>query len=125
MEQETISASDVLKMVMQSYFHAKNGTNPQTFAERWGIEGSFVKKTVPVPTLVKMVQNHRLFISPSKREEGVLEKVKSGHRNPVIITKVFDSPYPFTVVDGTHSLDAAARAGDKTIEVIMPVDVDL
>ena len=124
-ESSLLPAEQVLAMVMSSYYSKKNNVNPEKYAERWGIQGDFEQRAVPVETLVHMVRNHRLFISPSKTEQGVIEKVKSGHRNPVIITKPGDFHYPYVVVDGNHSLDAAARAGDETIEVIMPVGTKL
>ena len=125
LESETIPAEEVLRMIMAGYYQRMNNANPESYIKRFGVQGDFIRTRVPVADLVRMVERRRLFISPSKREEGVLEKMKSGQRNPVIITCPEDHPYPFVVVDGNHSLDAAARAGDKDIEVIMPVGAKL
>jgi hypothetical protein len=51
--------------------------------------------------------------------------LKTGQRSPVIITTQGFSQFSYVVIDGTHSLIAAARAGDPTIEVIMPENVTL
>lgn len=121
----TIPAEEVLSMIMGGYYQRKNNANPDTYTQRFGVQGDFIRTRVPIADLVRMVQRRRLFISPSKREDGVLEKMKSGQRNPVIITCPEDHPYPFVVVDGNHSLDAAARSGDEDIEVIMPANAKL
>ena len=125
LESEVISAEEVLRIVMNGFYQKKNKVNPEVYVRRFGIQGDFEKRIIPVATLVKMANTRRLYISPSKTEQGVIDKINSGERNPVIITMPEDHPFKFMVVDGTHSLDAAARAGDKNIEVIMPVGVEL
>ena len=125
LENEIIPAEDVLRIIMGGYYQQKNGVNPEVYTKKFGVQGDFVRRTIPTEKLVWMVNRRMLFISPSKTEQGVLAKVNSGERNPIIITKPQNHSFPYMVIDGTHSLDAAVRAGDKTVEVIMPVDMNI
>jgi len=87
------------------------------YAERFGVEGNFHHVEIPTDQLAKNLQSGHLRRSNSIDADSVSGKVKSGDRNPVIITK--EPGKGSLVVDGNHSLQAAIDNGDKTVKAIV------
>jgi hypothetical protein len=113
----TISAEDVLNIIKSSP-NQQTRENWQKYAERWGITGTFEKIKVPALSLAKLVENHRMYISKYD-EADVNNKMKNRNFNPVIIGTEGFSQFPFVVLDGTHSLVAAARLSHQTKQPIV------
>jgi hypothetical protein len=62
-------------------------TDWSQFVDRWGITGNFVQKTVSVATLVKLVQNFRMYLS--KYSEADVENrttISCYHYHPRILS---------------------------------------
>lgn len=89
----------------------------EKYAERFGIEGKFHHVEIPTDELAKNLESGHLRRSNSVNADTVKNKVESGDRNPVLITK--EPGKGSLVVDGNHSLQAAIQNGDKTVKAIV------
>lgn len=125
------SALDILNMVRQSpNMPQRSDEEWQRYAEQFGIEGDFHMVDYPAITLGEMVDNHRLYLSKYDPQE-VESKMQTRQFNPIILT---DTPSRRYVIDGTHSLVAAARLAAQmpprqrhtlTVKVIKPVGMQI
>ena len=124
LENVNIDAAEVLQMIQQSpQFQSVKVSSEywERYAERWGIKGTFVRTRLPVKEVVDLI-NNKLYIQISKsiNQQEVQNKIKSGSRNPMIIGRSNSGGIPYTILDGSHSLDAAFQAGDEWIDAIVP-----
>jgi hypothetical protein len=70
---------------------------------------------------VDLVNNRRrIMISKNRDSQDVQNKLQSGIRNPLIIGQPPSEPFPYAILDGSHSLEAAHYAGDQWIDAIVP-----
>lgn len=115
-----IDADDVLGQIQRSPQFQGREVDWKAYADRWGVAGqTFRRAEVPVATLAKLTQDHRLLISKAVDRAAVDDKKRSGQRNPIIITAPDNEPYPLAVLDGTHTLHAAHEAGDENAAVVL------
>lgn len=124
-------AEEVLKMIQASPNHqAKidSGVADQSYwdkyRDRWGVHGEFVEMKMPVSYLVNLIDNERKMYISKYDDKEVQAKQMARRFNKVIITRSTSSgaPVPLVVVDGTHSLVAAARNKEAEIDVIISRD---
>lgn len=119
LEQQTLSAGQVLAMIQRS--PQSSDIDWLKYAERWGITDTFVYTKVSVDKLVQLNHNFRLGVSQNL-DRNEIERKKNGSLNPVIITAPKNEVRPLFVVDGTHSLVAAYERGDKEVDAIISQD---
>lgn len=124
LENNLIDAAQVLQMIQQSpQFRARVDMPPdywERYADQWGVQGTFVRVRLSVAKLVDLINNRRrLMISKNRDSQDVQGKLQSGARNPVIIGQP-SGPFPYAILDGSHSLEAAHYAGDEWIDAIVP-----
>ncbi len=116
-ESKKMEAADVLARVKASPQFKDKDVDWDRFADRNGLEGDFHTGKASVKDLMKMVESGHLRVSKNIDNAAVSEKANTGKYNPVVITK--EPGRQMLVVDGTHSLHAAALAGEKDIPVIV------
>jgi hypothetical protein len=90
------------------------------YAERWNIKGDFTQAKVSPEQLKKLINSQWLSMVQNVKidDADVQKKINSGKRNAIIISQRPGGQ--MVVVDGNHSLVAAARSGDKSVDVIFP-----
>lgn len=115
-EDDMMSEDDVIEHVKKSPQFAGKEIDWNRYAQRNGIEGNFSKGNVSVDKLHDMIKSGHLRISQNVNAEDVANKAESKTLNPIIITK--EPGRQMLVVDGTHSLLAARKAGMNTVAVI-------
>ena len=94
-----------------------SSTDWDRYAKQWGIQGkSFTWGTMRVADLDDLNRSGSLYLSQHLDDAEIKAKGRSGNLNPVVITYV--EGRRLVVVDGTHSLIAAARRGDERVTVL-------
>lgn len=87
--------------------------------DHFGIQGTFQKTKESVGGLKDAIDSGKLqFVNPVTDQKTIDEKAASGKLNDVLIIR--DKGGRFLVMDGSHSLHAAIKRGDKSINVIAP-----
>lgn len=112
----TESASSVIERVKASPNQPED-RNWERYADQFGIDGDFHHVEIPTDHLVKNLNSGHLRRSNTLNQDTVIKKIKSGDRNPVIITQ--EPGRQHLVVDGNHSLQAAINNGDKHVQAIV------
>ena len=129
--ENAISAQEVMALVQQSPNLSRLTPEQRpNWAAKWGITGEFRRVTLSALKLADLVDKHRrLRINVNMNADTVANKQQSGQRNTIVITRL-PSPMAgcdYQVVDGNHSLVAAARNAMKTgideqLPAIVPAD---
>lgn len=117
-----MGGDEVLGMIRQSPQMAASGRSPEQwsdYADRWGVAGNFRRIDMPVAELVRLIRQNYCRLSSSLSQADIEAKMAAKQYNAVILTKARQGGYPLAILDGSHSLVAAHRAGVVTLPVLV------
>lgn len=119
-----LSPDDVLGLIKESPNHKGASTDWSKFAEQYGVNEPFHRVQLPVRQLAELANRGTMHMSRTD-QSAVDAKSQSGRYNPVVIgtpksgENTGASGKPLAVLDGNHSLAAAAKNSDETIDAIV------